>query len=144
MPEIRILSACDASVLERLAPGVFDRPINPQWAREFLADPRHHLAVAVDETVVVGMASAVHYVNPDKPPELWINEIGVAASHRRIGLARRLLEALFERGRTLGCVQAWVLADEPNTVARALYASAGGQAAAKPAIMYEFPLAEPR
>jgi GNAT superfamily N-acetyltransferase len=141
MPEIRILSPGDASVLDRLAPGVFDQPINPHWTREFLADPRHHLAVAVDETVVVGMASAVHYVNPDKPPELWINEVGVAATHRRMGLARRLLDALFERGRALGCVQAWVLADEPNSIARALYARAGGRAAPASSVMYEFPLA---
>ena len=142
MPEIRILSAGDLAVLDRLAPDVFDQPINPEWAREFLADPRHHLAVAVDSEVVVGMATAVHYVNPDKPPELWINEVGVAETHRRMGLGRRMLEALFAEGRTVGCVQAWVLADESNGVARALYAGAGGRAAREPAIMYEFPLAE--
>jgi aminoglycoside 6'-N-acetyltransferase I len=88
------------------------------------------------------MASAVHYVHPDKPPELWINEVGVAATHRRTGLAGALLHALFAHGRTLGCTQAWVLADESNVAARSLYASAGGRAAAEPAIMYEFPLAE--
>ena len=142
MPEIRILLPRDASVLDRVAPGVFDRPIDPRWTREFLGDQRHHLAVAIDATVVVGMASAVHYVHPDKPPELWINEVGVAASHRRTGLARSLLHALFAHGRTLGCTQAWVLADESNVAARSLYARAGGRAAAEPAIMYEFPLAE--
>ena len=142
MPEIRILLPRDASVLDRVAPGVFDRPIDPRWTREFLGDQRHHLAVAIDATVVVGMASAVHYVHPDKPPELWINEVGVAASHRRTGLARSLLDALFAHGRALGCTQAWVLADESNVAARSLYASAGGRAAAEPAIMFEFPLAE--
>jgi GNAT superfamily N-acetyltransferase len=142
MPEIRVLRPGDASVLDRVAPGVFDRPIDPRWAREFLGDQRHHLAVAIDATVVVGIASAVHYVHPDKPPELWINEVGVAASHRRTGLARALLHALFAHGRTLGCTQAWVLADESNAAARSLYASAGGRAAAEPAIMYEFRLAE--
>lgn len=142
MPEIRILLPRDASVLDRVAPGVFDRPIDPRWTREFLGDQRHHLAVAIDATVVVGMASAVHYVHPDKPPELWINEVGVAATHRRTGLAGALLHALFAHGRTLGCTQAWVLADESNVAARALYARAGGRAAAEPAIMYEFPLAE--
>lgn len=142
MPEIRILLPRDASVLDRVAPGVFDRPIDPRWTREFLGDQRHHLAVAIDATVVVGMASAVHYVHPDKPPELWINEVGVAATHRRTGLAGALLHALFAHGRTLGCTQAWVLADESNVAARSLYARAGGRAAAEPAIMYEFPLAE--
>lgn len=140
MAEIRILTANDASVLGRVAPGVFDEPVQPQWITEFLSDGRHHLAVAVEEGIVVGMASAVHYVHPDKAPELWINEVGVATAHQRKGVAQRLLGALFAHGRGLGCVQAWVLADQSNTVAHRLYRSAGGQAAAEPCIMFEFPL----
>jgi aminoglycoside 6'-N-acetyltransferase I len=141
--EVRILGENDASVLRRVAADVFDDPVQQAWAREFLTDARHHLAVAIDEELVVGMASAVHYVHPDKAPELWINEVGVAATHRGGGIAKRLLAALLERGQMLGCVQAWVLADESNTVARRLYESAGGRAAPEPAIMYEFPLASP-
>ena len=138
--EIRILTQVDAPLLETVAPDVFDEPIDANWSAEFLADPRHHLAVAVEEGVVVGMASSVHYVHPDKPPELWINEVGVAETHRRRGLARRLLEALFERGRGLGCSEAWVLADQSNTTAHRLYESAGGRPSPEPAIMFEFPL----
>jgi hypothetical protein len=40
-------------------------------------------------------------------------------------------------------VQAWVLADQSNTAALRLYASAGGRAAVEPCIMVEFPLADP-
>ena len=142
MHEIRILTSGDTPVLDRTAPDVFDEPVHPRWTAEFLADPRHHLAVALSDGVVVGMASAVHYVHPDKPPELWINEVGVAAAHHRQGLARQLLQALFGRGRELGCTQAWVLADQSNTVALRLYTSVGGEAAAEPCVMFEFPLAE--
>ena len=138
--EVRILTQVDAELLEAVAPDVFDEPIDANWSAEFLADPRHHLAVAIDAGVIVGMASAVHYIHPDKPPELWINEVGVAETHRRRGLARRLLEALFERGRGLGCSEAWVLADQSNDGARRLYESAGGRVAPEPAIMFEFPL----
>ena len=138
--EVRILTQVDAALLESVAPDVFDEPIDANWSAEFLADPRHHLAVAIEEGLIVGMASAVHYIHPDKPPDLWINEVGVAETHRRRGLARRLLEALFERGRGLGCSEAWVLADQSNTVAHRLYASAGGRASPEPAIMFEFPL----
>lgn len=138
--EVRILTQVDASLLEHVAPDVFDEPIDANWSAEFLADSRHHLAVAIDEGTVIGMASGVHYVHPDKPPELWINEVGVAETHRRRGIARRLLEALFERGRGLGCSEAWVLADQSNATARRLYESAGGRAAPEPAIMFEFPL----
>jgi GNAT superfamily N-acetyltransferase/catechol 2,3-dioxygenase-like lactoylglutathione lyase family enzyme len=141
--EIRLLGREDRLALDRLAPGVFDRPIDPRWSAEFLADPRHHLAVALDDGVVVGMASAVNYVNPDKPPALWINEVGVAPTHRRRGVGRGLLQALLARGRALGCGQAWVLTDASNTAARRLYAGSGGRAAAERCRMFEFRLDQP-
>src|SRR5262249_41688546 len=130
----------DAAVLDRVAPSVFDNPVNPRWTAEFLADTRHHLAVAIDGDLVVGMASAVHYVHPDKPPELWINEVAVAPTHRTQGIGRRLVEALFERGRALGCRQAWVATEPDNTAARRLYAAAGGREAPEPFVMVEFGL----
>jgi ribosomal protein S18 acetylase RimI-like enzyme len=140
--EIRLLGRGDAGVLARVAPEVFDNPIDARWTAEFLADARHHLAVALDDEVVVGMASAVHYVHPDKPPELWINEVGVAESHRRRGVGKRLLQALFVRGRELGCDEAWVLTDQSNTGARRLYASAGGHVPPEPALLFAFRLRE--
>lgn len=127
-------------MLERVARGVFDEPIDRRRSATFLADPRHHIAVAIDRGVVVGFASAVHYVNPDKPPELWINEVGVAATHRRRGCGKTLLRALFAVGRRLGCVEAWVLTEPANRAARALYRSAGGRKKRTPSVMYEFPL----
>ena len=116
-PTIRMLGPDDASVLAHVAPDVFDYAIDSRWTAEFLADTRHHLAVALDGDQVVGMASAVHYVHPDKPPELWVNEVAVAPPYWRRGIGRQLLEALFERGRSLGCRQAWVGTDQSNTSA---------------------------
>jgi len=123
---IQILGPDDGAVLDDVDPEVFDHPVDPRWAAEFLNDGRHHLAVAVVDGQVVGMASAVHYVHPDKPPELWINEVGVAPTQQNQGIGRRLLAALFARGRELGCGAAWVLTDESNAAARRLYAAAGG------------------
>jgi GNAT superfamily N-acetyltransferase len=142
--EIRVLGREDSSVLGNVAAGVFDHPVATAWCTEFFEDPRHHLVVALEEEVVVGFASAVHYVHPDKPPELWINEVGVAPSHQRQGIGRRLLAALLDLGGRLGCVQAWVLTSPGNTAARQLYAAAGGQEAAELSVMYEFPLGEGR
>jgi aminoglycoside 6'-N-acetyltransferase I len=139
---IRILGPGDASVLDRVAQGVFDNALDPRWTDEFLGDVRHHLAVAIHDDQVVGMASALHYVHPDKPPELWINEVGVAPTHRGQGVGRRLLEALFERGRALGCRQAWVGTDPSNTPARRMYAAAGGLEATEAFVMVEFDLRE--
>jgi GNAT superfamily N-acetyltransferase len=95
--DIKVLGPDDAFVLDRVAPDVFDDPIDVRRAKEFLNDPRHHLAVAVDGGVVIGFVSAVHYVHPDKPrPELWINEVSVAATHRQRGLGTRLLRCMLD------------------------------------------------
>jgi ribosomal protein S18 acetylase RimI-like enzyme len=125
--EIRLLQHDEQAVLDHLAPGVFDNAIDHRWCGEFFADPRHHLAVALERELVVGFASAVRYVHPDKPPELWINEVGVALSHQRQGLGSRLLEALLQHGGTLGCVQAWVLTSPTNGGAQRLYEAVGGR-----------------
>lgn len=124
---IRILRTEDASILAHVAPDLFDNAIDPRWTAEFLADPRHHLAVALIDDQVVGMASAVHYVHPDKPAELWINEVGVAPAHRSQGIGRQLMQALFARGRELGCSEAWLGTEETNLAARRMYAAVGGR-----------------
>jgi ribosomal protein S18 acetylase RimI-like enzyme len=139
--EIRILGAEDEAVLTRVAPGVFDHDLEPPLCREFLHDPRHHLAVALDGDLVVGFASAVHYVHPDKPVEMWINEVGVAPSHHRQGLGRRLLRAILDRGATLGCREAWVLTSPANRAAMGLYTAAGGRRLSEPPAMFTFRLA---
>lgn len=142
MIEVRVLGPGDGAVLGRVDPDVFDHAVQASLAAEFLADPRHHLAVALDGEVVVGMASAVHYVHPDKPAELWINEVGVAASHHRRGIARRLLGTLLEHGRALGCREAWVLTERDNVAAMALYADAGGREMEDEIVGFSFSLAD--
>jgi aminoglycoside 6'-N-acetyltransferase I len=140
--EYRMLGAGDAGVLDRVADGVFDGAIQPQLAQEFLADARHHLAVAIDGDSVVGFVSGVHYVHPDKPPELWINEVAVAPTHLRRGIAQALLRMVFDAGRALGCSQAWVLTDRDNTAAMRLYASVGGDPGTREHVMFDFRLQE--
>ncbi|MBN9593109.1 MAG: GNAT family N-acetyltransferase [Alphaproteobacteria bacterium] len=124
---IHLLGAADAAVLDRVADDVFDDAIRPGALREFLARPDHHLAVAVEAGVVVGFASAVDYVHPDKPRELWINEVGVAGPYRQRGLAKALLQALFAKARALQCAEAWVLTERGNGAALGLYRSLGGE-----------------
>lgn len=125
---------------DRVADGVFDHRLIPARLDEFLEDDRHHIAVAIDDSTIVGMASAVHYVHPDKSPELWINEVGVAPTHRRRGLARRLIERLLEHGRGLGCEEAWVLTDRDNEGARSLYGSLAPHEEQDDVVMYSWRL----
>ena len=140
--EIKVLGDRDVRILTNVAAGVFDDPIDLARAEEFLLDRRHHLVVAVAEGTVVGFASAVHYLHPDKQrPELWINEIGVAGTHRRRGIGKRLLLSMLEVGRAAGCVEAWVLTDPKNMAARQLYSRLGNEAPADQ-LMFTFQLDE--
>ena len=123
---VRVLTSSEAHILSNVAPDVFDGPVDPRYTAEFFADPRHHLAGALEGNLVVGMASGVHYLHPDKPPELFINEVAVSEGWQGQGLGRQLLDALMAHAQRLGCVAAWVLTEEENTVARRLYTSVGG------------------
>ena len=140
--DIRLLGPRDAAVLTRVASGVFDHDPVPELTEEFLLDDRHHLVVAIDDGVVVGFVSAVHYVHPDKPTELWINEVAVAASHQRRGLGRQLLRTMLQAGVELRCREAWVLTNRSNTSAMRLYSSVNGGEDPEDTVMFTFRLPE--
>jgi aminoglycoside 6'-N-acetyltransferase I len=143
--EIKSLVSGEEGVFGRIVPDVFDLAIDEHVAREFLADPRHHIAVAIDDGFVVGFASGVHYFHPDKPrPEMFVNEVGVASTHRGRGIATGVLAALFSRARDLGCAEAWVLTDRHNEPAMRLYASSGGVEAPNDQVMFTFHLDKER
>jgi aminoglycoside 6'-N-acetyltransferase I len=105
----KVLSSSDLPLLMNAANGVFDNPVDDKYASEFLADPRHHIMVTASEDIVIGFASAVHYIHPDKPTELWINEVGFAPAQQGIGKA--IMNELLRLGKQLGGVNAWVLTD---------------------------------
>lgn len=136
--EIRVLRRGDDAVLRRVAEGVFDNAIEPALVAEFLADPRHHIAVAVEDGTVVGFASGVHYVHPDKKPQLFVNEVGVAPSRQKQGVGKQVLAALLAEGKRLGCVEAWVGTEPDNKAARALYVALEGSDALGAFVGYEW------
>ena len=57
---------------------------------------------------------------------------------QRQGIARAMLDQMFELGRALGCQEAWVGTETDNRPARGLYESRG--AAAEPFVLYLFKL----
>ena len=136
--DIRILGEGDAALLQACANGVFDHSRSPDLVAEFLADARHHIVAAIVDGTLVGFVSAVHYIHPDKPAELWLNEVSVAESHRGQGIGKRLLVAMLSHGRSLGCTEAWVLTEKDNVAAQQLYASVDG--AHRNVVYFTFPL----
>jgi aminoglycoside 6'-N-acetyltransferase I len=140
---VRVLGHNEAAVLANVADDVFDNAIHPEWCTEFFADPRHHLVVALDGDLVVGMASGVHYVHPDKAPELWINEVAVAPTHHNQGIGRRLVATLVAHGKAIGCHEAWVLTSPDNEPAKRMYRAAGAIPREELSVMFTY-LVRPR
>lgn len=138
--EIRLVDAGSAGLLDRVADDVFDHAVQPALLAAFLDNPANQLLVAVADGVVVGMASGIAHLHPDKPLALFINEVGVAPTFRRQGLGRRLVQAMLERGRALGCDEAWVATEAGNAAARALYRATGGRPDDDGAIVYVYAL----
>lgn len=138
--EIDQLCYANSSCLKSIADGVFDNPIDPAQLQNFLEDPRHIMMVAIDERTVVGMASAVECCHPDKPPELFINEIGVAPGARRQGIGKALLQELMACGVARGCRTAWVATDPDNTIAQAVFATVSGAQEPEPILLIAWEL----
>jgi ribosomal protein S18 acetylase RimI-like enzyme len=117
---------------------VFDGAVLADETRRFLGDPRHHLVLGYVAGHPAGFASAVEVFHPDKRPELFLNEIGVAEGFRRRGMGRMLIDELKAIARDCGCVSIWVLTDEDNPAAMSLYRTSGGQWDGRAQVMFEF------
>jgi ribosomal protein S18 acetylase RimI-like enzyme len=147
MPErwtLRELGPDDAEVILRA--DVFDGPARRDWVQRSLGmpghpDPRSLILVAETAGGIVGFASAVVVDHPDKPPTLFINELGVNDAEQRQGIGRALLAAVRAAGRVRGCLQAYVLTESDNLAARGLYRAAGG-AETEGIVMYDWRDAE--
>jgi ribosomal protein S18 acetylase RimI-like enzyme len=144
MPEIefKLLRPDDAALLGHVADDVFDAPIDAVRLAAYLSQSGHHMIVAIHGGVVVGQAAAVVHRHPDKPTELYIDEVGVAAGYRRQGIARRMLHLMLEHGKAIGCEEAWVGTEPDNLPARGLYERRrqSGDAEAEAFVMYLYQL----
>jgi ribosomal protein S18 acetylase RimI-like enzyme len=126
--------------LDHVDEGVFDHAIRREYLNAFLSNPGNLLFVALVNDVVVGMASGILYVHPDKPLQLFVNEVGVADAYQRLGIGTRLMDAILREARVRGCDEAWVATEEKNPAARGLYASVSGQEEADRAVVFTWRL----
>jgi len=106
---------------------IFDHPVKPSLLSEFIKDKRHHLLLAIHKNQVVGFSSGIHYIHPDKKPQLFINEVSVQDQFQGKGIGRALVGKLVQYGKILGCTEAWVGTELTNTAARKAYKAAGGK-----------------
>ncbi len=120
---VRVMGPDDFDVLMGVAPGLFDQAMRADQARAFLDDPLHHCVLAFDGDQVVAMATGTVLLHPDKPPSLFINEVGTRDGYLRRGLATKVTQALIDLAREHGCEGAWLGTETDNTAARGLYRS---------------------
>ena len=125
--ELHRVTIDDVDLFDRVAEDVFDGPLVPERLRGYLAEPGHVMILAIEDGVVVGQCAAVIHRHPDKVTELYIDELGTAPSHQRQGIGRRMIDALFEWGRELGCKESWLGTDLDNVAANALYRAIDGR-----------------
>lgn len=126
--ELRLLGPGDAALLDRIADGVFDEPVRPDRLAAYLAEPGHLLILAFEDGVVVGQCAAVIHRHPDKPVELYVDEVGVADGWHRRGIARAMMRAMLAEGRARGCAETWVGTEPDNVAANRLYEGFGARA----------------
>jgi aminoglycoside 6'-N-acetyltransferase I len=111
----------DEAVFQSIAPEVFDEPIHAGRMNDYLRSPGHMMVLALEGELVVGQCAGVLHRHPDKPTELYVDEVGTASTHRRLGIARAMMDELFAWGRELGCEEAWLGTETDNEPAKALY-----------------------
>jgi aminoglycoside 6'-N-acetyltransferase I len=136
--QTRLLKPTDTAILDRVAVDVFDEPVDPKRLAAYLATPGHFMIVALAGDEVVGQCAAVIHRHPDKPTELYIDEVGVTPGLWRQGIARRMLNEMFTLGKSMGCAEAWVGTEHENVAAKGLYEGRG--AIGEPFVMYLYQL----
>lgn len=120
-PRIIIARASDMDLFDQVAPGVFDEPIDPTRLRAYLGEPNHFIVLAMIDALVVGQTAAVVHRHPDKPTELYLDEVGVGDHFLKQGIAGLMVESALEEGRARGCKECWLGTEVTNVAARSLY-----------------------
>lgn len=100
---IRNLGPEDAFVLDRVRPGTFDNPPDPDKVWAFLATRVNELVVALDQGEVIGFAFGTVMMRPDKPTAFHVDALGVHEDYRRQGIGKRLMRRISDLARERGC-----------------------------------------
>ena len=133
--EIVQLNRSNTAVLDNLEDDIFDEKIVPHRLTALLSEQNQIMLVAILEGVVIGQVLAVIHRHPDKPTELYIDDLAVSKTLRRRRIATRLLEELFRIGMNKGCEVVWVAAEPDNEPAKKFYSSLN--LSAKKSVLFE-------
>lgn len=94
---------------------------------EFLDDPRNLLLVAEDDEGLVGWLYAYELLRPEGQRATLLYEVEVLDRAQGRGHGRAMVEVLLAEARARGHLKMWVVTDEDNEAAKALYEATGAQ-----------------
>ncbi|MCG2783807.1 MAG: GNAT family N-acetyltransferase [Anaerolineae bacterium] len=121
--EIIQIDESNMGLLKSIDQDIFDEKIDPVRLAALLKEQNHILLAAITEGMVVGQVLAQIHRHPDKPTELYIDDLAVSETVQRRGIATRLLEHLFEIAAKRGCQEIWVATEPENEPAKKFYGS---------------------
>ena len=123
MQEVRIerLGAAHLPFALRIAPEVFDHPLDPAHLAAIVEAPDHLLLIARNGDHVIGQCCASLHRHPDAPSDLYVENLGVTPDWQRRGVATDLVHAAKDWGRERGATALWIATEVDNAPARALY-----------------------
>lgn len=106
-------------------------------AAAFLGDRNNYLLVAEVDGRPVGELVGYEMFRLDGiRPMMCLYELDVMVPYRRRGIGRALVEHLRDLCAERGYLKMWVLTDEDNEPARALYEACGGEVQADAPVLY--------
>ena len=120
------VDADNAHLLHRALDDVFDDDVDPVRLAALLENSQL-IVVAIAEESVVGQVQGMIQHHVDAPPQLYVDNLGVAPAHQRSGIARRLMDEMVEWATDLGCQETWIVTDLDNEAANAFYQALGAQ-----------------
>lgn len=107
-------------------------------AREFLKNKFHYLVVATIESKIVGFIFAYRLDSwHEDSSELFVYDIEVSKSHRRMGIASNLFEYLWKIAKAEN-LKLWLLTNKSNKAAVGFYNSLGGKQKNQDDVIYYF------
>lgn len=115
------ITTANMDLLAHVAPDVFDHEIQPALLAAYAADKRHALFVAMEKNTVIGHIRGNVHLQPDRAPDLYIDNLGTDSAHHRRGIATSLMKALLAWGKAQGCTYAWVATETDNDGAKYFY-----------------------
>jgi ribosomal protein S18 acetylase RimI-like enzyme len=90
---------------------------------EIVSDPSYLMLFAYVDGKPAGLALAVRLLKPGGEHWLYVDEIDTHPDYRRQGVAKALMEELFEYAKRWGLKEVWLGTEPDNKPANALYQS---------------------